>query len=101
MTIYNITTQVSWSVHDEWKRWLFEEHIPRILSTGLFSHFQAVKLLEADEEFGPTYAVQLYVREGCSIEEYRQHHLEEILESETKSWGERAFSFSSLMEVIN
>ena len=63
MIIYNITTLVSWPIHDAWKEWLMNEYIPELMGTALFSHFQVVRLMEVDEDEGPTYALQLYLKD--------------------------------------
>lgn len=101
MIIYNITTQVSWTIHDEWKEWILKDQIPGILSTGLISHFQLVRLLETDNEDGPTYAIQYYFENIARISTYREKHLSAFEQVEKNAWGDNIYSFSSLMEVIN
>ena len=101
MIIYNITTQVAWTSHDSWLNWMRETQIPALMETGLFSHFQFVRLLEVDEEIGPTYALQLYFQNGRSIEEFKSDHLHAFAANEIALWGDDTFSFTSLMEVIN
>ena len=34
MYIYNVTTNIDESVHDEWLHWMKEIHIPDVLATG-------------------------------------------------------------------
>jgi hypothetical protein len=101
MIIYNITTLVSWSIHEEWKEWMKAEYLPEILSTNLFSHYQMVRLMEVDEEEGPTYAVQLYLESKSDFNAYRQKYLRSFQGKEKLTWGDYATSFASLMEVIN
>lgn len=101
MIIYNITTQVSWEIHDRWLLWIREQQVPLLMKTELFSHYQLVRLLEVDEHEGPTYALQLYVQKDRSIEEFRSDHMQVFSANEIAMWGDHAFSFSSLMEVIN
>jgi hypothetical protein len=101
MIIYNITTQISWNIHDQWRQWMLEIHLPSLLGTGVFSHYRLVRLLEVDEDFGPTYAVQLYVKEDHSIEQYKRCHQRQIEDQEAQMWGDEAYSFASIMQVIN
>ena len=101
MTIYNITTQVAWAIHDRWKQWLIEEALPEMLSTGLFTHFQLVRLIEVNEEEGPTYAVQLYSTGAAELNLFRKNHLPEFDKNERGKWGDSICSFKSVMEVIN
>lgn len=101
MIIYNITTKIAWHIHDEWKEWLFNAQLPEIMSTGLFEHYQFVRLLEVDDEDGPTYALQLYSASVENIDAYREKHLDEIERQEHTIWGNDIISFRSLMKVIN
>jgi Domain of unknown function (DUF4286) len=101
MTIYNITIQVSWRVHEEWRTWLAREFLPDMLHTGIFTHYQLVCLPELDESEGPSYAIQLYVSPQHTIAEYRAKHLDGLLQKEKKTWGDSVYSFATVMEVIN
>lgn len=101
MIIYNVTTLVSWRVHEAWKSWMLGSCIPSMLATGIFSHHQLVRLLEVDETEGATYALQLYVKENSSINDYKQLHHPSIEQQEKALWGDEILSFASLMRVIN
>jgi hypothetical protein len=101
MFIYNITTLVSWPIHDEWKEWMTTEFVPELIATGLFTNYQLVRLMEVNEKEGPTYAVQLYLKNASDFNLYRQKHLHSFQEKEQLAWGDYVTSFASLMEVIN
>lgn len=101
MIIYNITTLVSWPIHDEWREWMTAEFLPQMLSTKLFTHYQLVRLMEVNEEDGPTYAVQLYLKNATDFDLYREKYLRMFQQREKLLWGDDATSFASLMEVIN
>lgn len=101
MIIYNVTTLVSWPIHEEWREWLINEYLPALMTTQLFSHFQVVRLMEVNEEEGPTYAVQLYLKNASDFYLYREKHLRKFQQQEKDAWGDYATSFASLMEVIN
>jgi hypothetical protein len=36
MFIYNVTTQVSWAIHEAWVQWMVKQHIPDVLATDCF-----------------------------------------------------------------
>ena len=71
------------------------------MATELFSHFQVVRLMEVNEDEGPTYAVQLYLKDASHFNSYRENHLRKFQQKEKDAWGDYATSFASLMEVIN
>jgi hypothetical protein len=45
MIIYNVTTNIQESVHDQWLTWMQEKHIPDVLSTGKFTSARMVRVL--------------------------------------------------------
>ena len=77
------------------------EYIPELMATKLFTHFQVTRLMEVNQEEGPTYAVQMYLNNATDFNSYRQKHLAGFQLKEKNAWGDYATSFASLMEVIN
>ena len=57
MILYNVTINIDHDAHDEWVRWMREEHIPEVMATGCFLEHRMSRVL-ADDEGGVTYAVQ-------------------------------------------
>lgn len=101
MLIYNVTTQLSWEIHNNWLEWMKEVHIPEVVATGYFTHHRMVRLLEMDETDGPTYAVQYFTE---TIEAYRHYitkHAPRLRQDALKRWGNACISFRSLMEVVH
>lgn len=100
MIIYNVTTKVAWPVSEAWVQWMQDIHIPEILGTGYFEKYQFAKLLEIDEEDGPTYTVQYHT---SSIEKYQQYinlYSKSFRQEILKKWSDKIVSFRSLMEVF-
>ena len=60
MIVYNVTTKVSHFINDRWLQWMKEEHIPAIMATGLFHDYRICRLLEQDDQDGPTYSAQYF-----------------------------------------
>ncbi len=101
MIIYNVTTKVAWQISEAWLQWMLDIHIPEIIGTGCFEKHQFAKLLETDEEDGPTYTVQYH---ATSLEKYQQYINQYSLVFKKEvfaKWGDQTISFKSLMEVIN
>src|ERR1041384_5124416 len=101
MIILNITTKISWDVHDQWKEWLLQEHVPQILATELFDRYQFVHLIEMDDDDGPTYALQLYSSSSDLLDDYRSKHIQRFEKKERELWGDKFVTFQSVMKVIN
>ena len=101
MLIYNVTTKVDQSIADEWVDWMQQVHIPAVMASGYFEKSQLVRLLEVDEEEGPTYAAQYYTDTKASYDEYISNHAPQLRNEAIDKWGSRFISFRSLMMVIS
>lgn len=101
MVVYNITTKVSWDIHDQWLRWLQQEYIPRMLATRCFFESRILRLLHVDEEEGPTYAVQYHAAAEEEYTRYIREHASSLMQLGYDTWGERTVAFSTVMEVLH
>lgn len=101
MYIYNVTTKVHWSIHEQWVAWMKLTHIPAVIATGCFTHHHLVRLLDTDDSEGPTYAVQYFSNTKEDYERYIEFHATILREESFKKWGDLFISFRSLMELIH
>ena len=101
MFIYNVTVKVDWSIHEAWLTWMKEEQIPAMLLTNHFNRYQMVRLLEVDEEEGPTYAIQYYADSMEAYQQFLHYAAPDFSEKAISKWGERFVLFGTLMEVVN
>lgn len=100
MFIYNVTIKINWQIADEWKQWMQEEHLPEVMATGCFQRFQFVRLLQIDEEEGPTYAAQYYAASLSDYDDYIQQHAPLLRQKTIDKWGDGFIAFRTLMEII-
>ena len=101
MIIYNVTTKVSWEINDVWLEWMKSEHIPQMLQTGCFFDSRILRLLEIDDDEGPTYAVQYHASGNDKYSEYLQQHAAVLRKHAHAKWGTQIISFRSVMEVLH
>lgn len=100
MIIYNVTTMVSHPVHDQWLKWMKEEHLPEIMSTGLFQRNQFMRLMDVDEQQGITYAVQFFASTIEDYNTYISNHAPALRLKGTEKWGDQVVGFRTLMEIV-
>ena len=86
---------------NDWLNWLKEEHIPGILKTGCFTSAGILRLLETNDEDGPTYAIQYYAESKALYNQYIEYFSGIMLQKSFDKWGNQFISFSSVMEVVN
>src|SRR5690349_18211827 len=101
MFIYNMTIKIDWAIHDDWLQWMVNEQIPEMLASSYFYKHQMVRLLEVDEEEGPTYAIQLHAHNKQDYMKFISHLSPLLAEKARKKWADRFIFFGTLMEVVN
>ena len=97
MIVYNVTYKVRWNILDKWLAWQQSVHISAHMATGLFDDHRFFRLLEQDEEEGPTYIIQYFT---TSLERYRQFMIEFAPALQRVSWdmwGDGFIAFRTLM----
>src|SRR5882757_3982448 len=101
MIVYNVTVKVTWNILEEWLVWELEEQIPAVLATRLFDDYKFFRLLEQDEEDGPTFIIQYFT---ASLENYRKYITEyapALQEKGRNKWGEATIAFQTLMSSLD
>jgi penicillin-binding protein-related factor A (putative recombinase) len=99
--VYNITAKVRWDILEGWLAWQLEEQIPATLATKLFDDHQFYRLLEQDEEEGPTFVIQFFT---SSLERYQQFMIEFAPDFQQKGWnkwGNGFIAFRTLMRSLS
>jgi hypothetical protein len=98
--VYNITIKVRWDILEEWLAWQLEEQIPAVLSTELFDSHRAYRLLEQEEDEGPTFVIQYFT---SSMERYQQFMAEFAPGLQQKGWdkwGNGFIAFHTAMSAL-
>ena len=101
MIVYNTTTKIDPRIEKEWVSWQKNEHIPKVMATGLFSDYKFFRLLEQDETEGVTYVIQYF---SSSIEHYKKYIAESatlLSERSFAKWSDQFISFHTVMEIVN
>jgi Domain of unknown function (DUF4286) len=101
MLIYNVTIKVDWSIQAAWLQWMQEVHIPEVMHTQCFVKYTFVKLLDIEDEDGPTYACQYYVLNQAIYEKYIAEYSHILRQAGMEKWGNKFIAFRTLMQVIS
>jgi hypothetical protein len=100
MIIYNVTTKVTTNINEEWLRWMKQEHIPKIMATGLFHDFRICRLLEQDDQDGPTYSIQYFTDTLENYQTYLSEHAPALRQLSYQLFGSQFVSFRTVMQVV-
>lgn len=100
MYIYNVTIKLSWEIHDDWVEWMKEKHLNDVMATECFSRYQFVRLLDIEEEDGPTYAIQYYCDSKALYNRYIEKFAPQLRQDGINLFGNKFIGFRSLMQVV-
>lgn len=101
MILYNVTTNIHESVHDQWLNWMQQKHIPELLAINIFTSARMVKVLVEEEMGGVTYSVQYETDSKTTLEKYYQEHQAHFQQEALKLFGDKMLSFRTELEVIS
>lgn len=101
MYIYNVTTNIEESAHDEWLKWMKETHIPDVLATGKFLKAKMSKVLVEEDMGGTTYSVQFTVANREILQTYYVEDAKRLQEDALTLFPNKFVSFRTEMEVVS
>lgn len=100
MIVYNITIKIHTAIESEWLVWQKQEHIPEIMSTGLFTENKIFRLLEHDEADSITYVMQYFSHSLENYNSYIEKFALPLRQKAISKWGDRFIAFRTIMELV-
>ncbi|ARN76586.1 hypothetical protein BST97_00400 [Nonlabens spongiae] len=98
--IYNVTCNMSPSVEKEWLEWM-NEHIPKVLSTGLFLEARLTRVLIKENDGASTFSIQYKAIDRKSLDKYINEHSDTLRREGFEKFGDSVLSFRTELEVID
>lgn len=100
MIIYNVTVKIEKDVEREWLHWMKTQHIPDVMSTGLFKEYRLGKVLMEDPE-GTNYSIQYLCENMEKLHTYQEEHAKALQEEHTDRYKNKFVAFRTLLEVVD
>jgi Domain of unknown function (DUF4286) len=100
MIVYNITCKVRWEIMEGWLNWQLGEQVPATLATGLFDDYRLYRLLEQDEEEGPTFVIQFLTSSRERYLRFSSEFEPRLKQAGWDKWGNGFIAFRTLMESV-
>ena len=101
MYIYNVTTNIEESVHDEWLKWMQETHIPDVLATGKFLNAKMSKVLVDEDMGGITYSVQFTTTDIKVLQQYYREDAPRLRKEAQTLFAGKFVSFRTELEIVS
>lgn len=101
MFIYNVTTSIRWSIHDDWREWMQKVHMPALINTNCFLRYQLLRLHEQEDTEGPTYTAQYFAESKALYNRYIELYAETFRKEYADKWNGNFVAFRTLLEIID
>lgn len=100
MIIYNVTSNIDASIHNQWLIWI-KEHIPLVLATGHFTEAKLTKVLVEDQEGSETYSVQYRAKSREALANYYKNDAARLRQEASHMFGDKVLAFRTELEIID
>ncbi len=100
MFIYNVTVNIADDVHQDWLKWMKEEHIAEVMKTGCFVDSSILKVLYVEDE-GHTYSIQYRFLEMSDIESYQKNYAPELQAKHSKKFKDKYAAFRTILQLVD
>ena len=101
MILYNVTSNIDESIHEQWLHWMQKKHIPEILATGKFSSARLVRVLVEEEMGGLTYAVQYTTDSKATLQKYYDEDAPNFRAEGNSLFGDKMLAFRTELELVS
>lgn len=100
MFLFNNTVGIDKVVEEEWLVWMRNEHIPEIMSCGLFSSVKFYKVLHDNPDETVSYSVQFFTDSIDKIQHYLDRFAPQHVAELHKKFKDRHVAFRTLLQEI-
>jgi hypothetical protein len=100
MLLYNVTVGIDKDVEFEWLEWMKVEHIPEVMSTGMFIDFKLYKVLHDQEDGNVSYSVQYFARTINHVNIYFEKFAPKFLEKLRIRFKDKHVAFMTLLQEV-
>ena len=100
MILYNITTNVTADIEEDFISWMKSIHIPEVMETGIFLDHKFYKLLHGSEDGSVNYSIQFFTESMERMMEYEKKHATALRIKTKERYQDKAVSFRSLLETV-
>lgn len=100
MIIYNVTTNIDESIHNEWLAWI-KAHIPQVLATGKFVEAKLTKVLVEEDLGGTTYSVQYRAKSREALDAYYKDDADRLRKEGLSKFADKMLAFRTELEIVD
>jgi hypothetical protein len=101
MYIYNVTTNIDESIHEQWLSWMQKTHIPQMMATGKFTNAKMCRVLIEEEMGGFTYSVQYATASKENLQKYYAEDAPKLRQESSALFADKLLAFRTELEIVS
>lgn len=98
--VYSVTVKPDQDIEQEYVKWLQEEHIQEVLTTGCFDDFRFFKVLAEDERDGSSYNIQYVTTDMTRYFDYINNFAPLMRSKGKEKFGEKFHAFRTVLKGL-
>jgi len=100
--LYSVTVKIDRESHEEWYKWMIEEHIPKVMETGHFLENRIFRMLdEVAPEEGFTYNFQYLCPDATALDNYLKNHAPALQTEHSERYKDKFVAFRTILKKMN
>ena len=100
MILYNVTIGIDREIETEWLSWMKTQHIPEVLSTGIFVSYKFYKVLSHEDDHTVSYCIQYFTPGIEQFNVYLRDFAPGLVEKHKAKFKDKHVAFRTLLEEI-
>jgi len=101
MIIYSVTVSIDEDIHEEWLKWMKEDHIPKVMETGYFKEYRILRLISHQgENEGVSYNIQYECPSMADLHQYQIQRAPALQKEHTDRYEGKFAAFRTLLEKV-
>ena len=97
--LYNVTVGINPTKIEEWKRFMREEHLPKIFASNCFESYRMGRIVDEQAD-STTIAVQYIAHSMEDLIKYRAEHALELQREHMSKFGSDAVAYRSVLSIL-
>ena len=97
--LYNVTVGINPTKIEEWKRFMREDHLPKIFASDCFESFRLCRIIDEQTD-STTLAVQYVAHSLEHLKKYNTIYAPQLQKEHLEKFGNDAVAYRSVLDIL-
>ena len=97
--LYNVTVGINPAKIEEWKRFMREDHLPKIFASDCFESFRLCRIIDEQTD-STTLAVQYVAHSLEHLKKYNTIYAPQLQKEHLEKFGNDAVAYRSVLDIL-